>query len=339
MVDGQHGKFNQIIFLTINMEEYKNFKIIKKPNLEKNYLVTITIGKKYYDKWKFAALPLWKEYCNKNDLGIIVFHKDLVPKDYFAWKKATWQKLMIGTVLKENKIKITNICYLDSDILVNPYAPNVFDHYNEKTIALVSSKKNIPQPINETLRREAFLRKKHYDDSYPLDSALFKSTKDMYRFHNLEPKDNFFCAGFFLFNIKNHSQLMKKMFDKYPTTMQTITDGGDQTHLNFEFLKYGKISWLNYRFQAIWVYEMAWKYPFLYNSGRYNEDLIRECIEASLYQNYFLHFAGSWYESNMWNIGKFFSDTSKKKEIKNYYKYLKMPVTGKAAGVIKPKKD
>lgn len=128
------------------MKEYRNFKIIKEPRNTKNYLVTIAIGEKYYNSWEFAALPLWKEYCEGNDIGLIVFHQDLVSKDYFAWKKATWQKLMIGTVLKENNIEVENVCYIDTDILINP---NVFDGYNEKTIGLVSLRKNISQPIDE----------------------------------------------------------------------------------------------------------------------------------------------------------------------------------------------
>lgn len=84
---------------------------------------------------------------------------------------------------------------------------------------------------------------------------------------------------------------------------------------------------------------MAWKYPFLYNFGKNNKELIKECIEASLYQNYFLHFAGSWHESDMWEIGGFFETKSKKVELKNYYEYLKEPVTGKPKGVLKPKKE
>ncbi|MCG3683487.1 hypothetical protein [Aliarcobacter butzleri] len=321
------------------MKEYKNFKIIKEPKNTKNYLVTIAIGKKYYNSWEFAALPLWKEYCENNDIGIIVFHQNLVSKDYFAWKKATWQKLIIGTVLKENNIEVENICYVDTDILINPYAPNVFDGYDKNTIGVVSLRKNIPQPLNETLRREAFLRHTYYDNNYPLDSALFTSTEDLYKYHNLEPQDNFFCAGFFIFNLQNHTELMKKMFDKYPSNVESITGGGDQTHVNYEFLTYGHVSWFDYRFQAIWVYEMAWKYPFLYNYGKDNKELIKECIEASLYQNYFLHFAGSWHESDMWEIGGFFETKSEKEELKNYYEYLKQPVTGEPKGVLKPKKE
>ena len=318
------------------MKIYKNFKIIRHPEKNKNYLVTIAIGKKYYNNWKSFALPLWQDYCKKNGLGIIVFNKDLVSKNYKVWKKPTWQKLLIGTVLKKNKIQVSNICYLDTDILINPYAPNVFKNYNSKTIGVVSLIKNISQPIQETLRRIAFLRKNYYSKKYPLDSALFMTTENKYKFHKLKPKNNFFCAGLFLFNVHNHTKFMKKIFDKYPSNIRTLTGGGDQTHLNYEFLKYGKISWLDYRFQAIWVYEMAWKYPFLYKFARVKKKLIQDCIESSLYQNYFLHFAGTWYESDMWKKGKFFINKNKI-ELKNYYKYLKTPIIGKSKGTINPK--
>ena len=43
---------------------------------------------------------------------------------------------------------------------------------------------------------------------------------------------------------------------------------------------------------------MAVNYPFLYFSK--NKLLTRYCIEASLMNNYFLHFPGKWLEGRMW---------------------------------------
>lgn len=320
------------------MIENKKLEIIRKSGKSGNYLVTIAIGDKYLDGWKKLSLPLWLKYCEKNDLGIIVIVGDLIDKEHHNWKKATWQKLLLGSALKKMQIEIENVCYLDTDILINPHAPSVFKDYDSDTIGLVSLRNNLPYPIDETLRREAFLRHTHYSNDYPLDSALFISTENLYKYHDLEPQEDIFCAGFFLFNIKKHAEMMEKWFHKYPKDVESITGGGDQTHLNFEFLNWGKVSWLDYRFQAIWVYEMAWKYPFLYKFGRDNTLLIRECIESSLYTNYFLHFAGSWYESNMWEVGHILSDLDKYEEMERYYEYLKTEVTGKAQGQIKPKK-
>lgn len=318
------------------MEKFLNFEIYARPKHSKNYIATIAIGEKYYNEWREAALPLWERYCQYHDLGIIVFTGDLIMPEDESWKKATWQKLLIGEVLRANDVDAQNICYIDTDILINPFAPNVFENYNEETIGLVSLRKNLPQPREETLRRLAFLRHTYYDRAYPLDSALFISLEKIYEHHSLAPQDDFFCAGFFLFNLKNHTDRMAAWFRKYPKNTDSITGGGDQTHLNYEFLNWGNVSWLDYRFQAIWTYEISWKYPFLYSYGKNNVELIRECIEASLYANYFLHFAGSWHESQMWKIGKFFEGEEKNQVLGDYYNYLKTPVSGEPRGVIKP---
>ena len=312
-------------------------KIIRKPKKNKNYLATIAIGEKYFNDWYNFALPNWIKYCENNDIGIIAVTDDLISKNDQYWKKATWQKLLLGSKIKEKGIDIENVCYLDSDILANPFAPDIFFNYDEESIAVVSQKKNLEQPLNETLRRLAFLRNKHYSKDYPLDSALFMSAEEVFEYHNLPKKNDYFCAGLFIFNLKNHSDLMKTWFYKYTKDIDTLTGGGDEPILNYEFLNYEKVSWLNYKFQAIWIYEIAWKYPFLYDYGRDDKALIKECIEASLTTNYFLHFAGSWHESNMWKIPNFFNSDEKKNNLKEYIGYLNTSLKAKPVGLIKPK--
>ena len=95
--------------------------------------------------------------------------------------------------------------------------------------------------------------------------------------------------------------------------------------------------WLDYKFQALWFYEIAWKYPFLYDYGRYDDELINKCIESSLFTNYFLHFAGSWHECNMWKLGKSLKNTETQKQLEDFHAYLQIPVTGEPKGQIKPK--
>ena len=53
--------------------------IIKSKN--KNYLVTLAIGGNFYLDWKKYALPLWKKYCLRNKIGLIVIKKDLISKN------------------------------------------------------------------------------------------------------------------------------------------------------------------------------------------------------------------------------------------------------------------
>ena len=80
---------------------------------------------------------------------------------------------------------------------------------------------------------------------------------------------------------------------------------------------------------------MAWKYPFLYK--KQNQKLIKECISTSLMENYFLHFAGPWLESDMLKAGSYPYDKNSYKEAKNLEFYNKKKVKPKTYGLIKPK--
>jgi hypothetical protein len=66
-----------------------------------------------------------------------------------------------------------------------------------------------------------------------------------------------------------------------------------------------------------------------------NEDLILGCIEATVHQNYFLHFANSWYESRIWEIGGFFEAKDSLNTLEEYKKYLDTLVFGLPVGMVK----
>lgn len=309
-------------------------KIFRESN-SGNYIVSICIGLKYFTEWENYASPGWKAYVKRHDLGLIVFDDDLISSTSTYWKKATWQKMLIGFILADSRLEVNNVLYLDSDILISPLAPNIFDDYNSSCIAVVSQVKNLPQPLHLTLRRLAFLRHTHLSNNYPLDSALFMTIPDIFKYHSLPIKDDYFCAGMFVFNIANHSKLMESWFMKYTSDIITITGGGDEAHMNYEIQSFTKVEWLPYEFQALWIYECAWRYPFLFSYGINDNDLIRACIRSSLYVNHFLHFAGSWNECEMWKLDSIFSP-SDLNEINDYQSYLKTPVTGGPVGIIKP---
>ena len=306
------------------------------PGLSGNILSTVAIGGDYLDAWEKSALPTWVDYCKRHGLGLIVFSEEMLPKSSEVWKKANWQKLLIGQALHEAGMMVKNVCYLDTDILISPMAPDVFEGYNPDTICLVSQINGLHQPLHQTLRRLAFLRHTRWDAKYPLDSALFMSPRQIFEFHGVPPHEEYVCTGFFVFNVVNHKELMRGWFNKYQKGVDSLTGGGEEPHLNHELLTWGRLSWLPYEFQALWVYEAAWRYPFIFGCGQEGESLVRECIEASLYVNHFLHFAGSWHECQMWKIGGFFSGKKQRDDLDAYQAYLATPVTGQPQGMIRP---
>ena len=307
-------------------------KILIRPKRSKNYLVVIAIGNKYYDYWKKKFYPLVKQYSLNNGIGVIAITNNLISKSSKYFKKPQWQKLLVGEFLSKNKIVYKNLCIIDADILVNPYSPNIFNYHREDKISVVSSRLNMPYDYNNTAKKIAFNRNNFYSKKYPLNSAINMTIKNIFKFHNLQSFNNFFCAGLYVFNIKFFKKF-ENIFFKYPSDIKSITNGGDQTHVNYEFQKIGKLNWLDYKFQALWNYEMANYYPFLYYEK--NKKIISHCIETSLINNYFLHFAGSWHESKM--IDNFYPDILKnKKYILKLKNYLTKKFIGKPYGFIKP---
>ena len=313
-----------------------HLEVIKSHN--KNFLVTIAIGSKCYRDWRLYAKDNWIKYCKKHSLGLIVILKDLIDKKNFYWKKPTWQKMLLAQYLKSfYKSKIKNICYLDTDILINPFSPNIFKHHKQNKISLISETYNLPYDLNIIRKKISFYRNKYYSKKYPLDSSLFMSVKQKYQFHNLKPQKDYACAGVFVVNVKKFSKTMKNWFYKYTKDIKTLTGGGDEPLLNYELFNTKKINLIDYKFQALWLYEMAHKYSFLYQYGKKKNKIIKMCIEETIANNYFLHFAGSWYEGRMWKIKNIFKNYKTLNNNKKFAIYLKKKFTGKAKGRIIPK--
>ena len=289
-----------------------------------NYIVAAAIGEKAFREWKLYSYKLWITYCKKNNIGLLVFKDYIIDKKNPYWKSATQQKNLFGKFIVENitDIKIKNICLLDLDILVNPLAPNIFKSHKKNCISVVSQLKNLPYKNSDnTIRRKiAFFRKHFYDKSYPLDSSLTMSNKQTFNFHGFKDPGNYFCLGVLVFNVKKFSNFFSNIYYKYKPLTRSIT-GGNEPFLNFEIQKKTKINWLDYKFQVIWNFEVVEKYPFLYELKKNKGEIVKKCIESSLFDNYFVHFSGSWYDSDHWKIKNIFFNRKFMEMYKKFRRY------------------
>ena len=162
------------------------------------------------------------------------------------------------------------------------------------------------------------------------------SIKEIYKFHNLKTQIDYCCTGLFVINLDKYAKKFKDFYFKYNKNISSITDGGEEAHVNYEIHNNCKIKYLDYRFQALWIFEMAKNYPFLYQFKNNINKLIIQCIESSLHNNYFLHFAGSWYESGMWKNKMIFKDHKSIKIYKKFDLINNINFTSVPAGIIKP---
>lgn len=300
----------------------------------KNYIVTIAIGGKYEKLWKRKIYPSWKHYAKKYKLGIILINKDLVEKNNPNWKKANWQKFLISEHLHKNYPQIELACYMDTDILISPIAPNIFEEHKKGQVSLVSAKNNLSYDLNETLLRLSWLRHYYSKGHYPLDSSLFMSTREIYEHHKMKPFIDYACSGIFMFEPSSTYETMTGIFNKYAKDIYSITNNGEQTHLNFEFQSNFIINWLNYRYQAIWSYEAANYYPEAFK--KISKKRSNCIIEDSMLRNYFIHFSGNWSESEIWKKSTI-NILKNSKLYEGYLESLNVKRTGLPVGRIVPK--
>lgn len=300
----------------------------------KNAVVVVAVGKKLEKDWKNYSMPNLKKYCSINKINLILIKKPFLEKKSIFYKSLAWHRLLVGDLVKKNIKTVQNICLLDCDILANPFAPNIFKEYQKNKIALISMHKNLPYDYKENRKKISYYRKLFYNKKLPLDSMIHAGVSQKYSSNKLKIQKDYACIGVIVFNVKNHSDLMKKWFFKYKKGF--FTTGGMQTILNFEMLNYNKIQWLEYKFQALWANEMAWRYPFLYKLKGKKNKIILDCINFCLFENYFLHFAGGWYENDMWKMYKSFKDKTLLRSAKFFQEYLKKKITPKNYGRILP---
>ena len=302
-------------------------------------IATTAIGGNYFSNWEKYSKASWIDYALKFGIGIAVFTEDLIPQDSSYYANGAWQKLLLPEKIAKELSCIQRVCLLDTDIVISPRAPNIFEEIQEGYFGVVSQEQNLPYPLEEIKRRIAFLRNKFYSSSYPLDSILFATPRQIFQNCGLPEFDNYFCSGVVLFDIS-----LKDVFTEgfYKACGGQMVDSNqlawEEPYLNSLIQSHDNVSWLNYRFQTLWNYEMAWNYPFLYEMS---EDLASykptiNCVGASLWNSYFLHFAGSWYESNAWHTVNLLSESKWFLHNEELETYTNFPVTGLPRGKIIP---
>ena len=90
------------------------------------------------------------------------------------------------------------------------------------------------------------------------------------------------------------------------------------------------VNWIDYKFQAIWLFEIADKYNFLYYNKFKDKKILKIVIEQILIENYFLHFAGTLSDANnVWKIDKILNDNKKLELIEKYQNFEKKKIKTK----------
>lgn len=279
--------------------KYLNFNV--GPSTSKA-LVTTAVGGAYFENWQTRSFPSWKSYALAHDIGVIVLQERLGDGEDLVSKNASWDKLLAPELVETLFPQLDQLCLLDTDVIIGPFAPDIFYQHEEGSYGVVSQEKRLPFPISQVRRRIAALRKRYYDPGFPLDSILQASPEHIFENHGLQPHSDYFCAGLIMLDRSKFSDLASCYRSVSPD--ETVRSVAWEEPFVNDWVQSREHYWLPYEFQSIWLFEMAWSYPFLYQHRETVGDTreAREAIVATLMNRNFVHFAGSWFESRVWSV-------------------------------------
>lgn len=199
----------------------------------------------------------WKKYCDRHDLNLFVLEQRIHDENYM---NANWHKLFVFKLLEANDIDYNKVLIVDSDTIVHPDAPNIFDECGDG-ICMVHNEGSYDWLLRSMETYSTYLfegftfpfyeycnsgvmvaNKKHKDffngilDFYDNNHDRIKQIQNTFHVGTDQPVINFF-----IHRDRDDLQILPYEWNMQDLTRREILD------MNLTFTKYG---WV-YHFNAI----------------------------------------------------------------------------------------
>lgn len=276
------------------MSDRARWRLFGEVETAENWLVTTAIGGDYFERWVDFARDTWLRYARQHGLGVAVAVSDLMVDDELELNGA-WQKLLALRSLREALGRHVRCAIIDTDVLISDGAPNVFDAVGPRKVGIVSQVRGIPIELAKMNNRIAYLRATFIDPEFPLVSLLNASPSQLFEWAGLSPVlEDYACSGVIVADTASHAEEFARWYSEAPQTPEYLALGDwEQTYLNHQIQQLPEVQWMPYQWQALWGFEVAAYYPFLYSQDC-PRDVAQWCLSASLSRNHFVHMAGQW---------------------------------------------
>lgn len=299
----------------------------------RRFIATLAIGEKYLTRWESLSLPLWRIYCERHNIGLVAMVSSYTDPQS---RRADWQKFLLGRAMEESGYESGHVCFVDYDVVPNPYAPNVFLDVREENVGFVSEIFGLPYGEIKSLRRRvAFHRNRVSSGSYPLNSYLTAPVGQIYRDAGLSVLTDYGCGGLFIFNIEEHAKTFEREFSAEVDANRLTANVGEEVHLNHLIQSEFDVHWLPYEWHTLWFYEVAAYYPWLYARDQRSKDRVEQAIVSTLLRSHFLHFVGSW-EKWAWTAVQGLLQGDAFAQLERFEEFRHIPLTSPSLGQIFP---
>jgi len=178
-------------------------------------------------KYEWSVLS-WRNWCKANNAELFILDQKLFDIDHMA---PQWYKTFIFDLLDANEIEYDKVLYVDSDTIVHPNMPNIFDLQSKGEFCAIQNIGSM-----DWVLRSLENYSKHVFEDFTF------------------PYYEYFNSGVMLFD-KTHKPMLKNMQEFYHANKELLVEiqnklgvGKDQPVFNFFVQKESKLKLLPYEY-------------------------------------------------------------------------------------------
>lgn len=251
---------------------------------ERRAIVTLAIGAEFRRRWDEIVRPNWSRYAARHGYDVICVDEPLDSSERARLRSPAWQKCLV--LSQPFSARYDRIVWMDSDVLVNPHAPDVSVGVPIDKVGAVDEF-GIP-----TARLHRLIRLKQYAHWRRTGVQFIDnpSPRSYYAVYGLAGGfDHVVQTGVMVLSPAHHRDVLERTYRSYE-------DKGpgwnyEMRPLSHELLATDCVHWIDPKFNFLYGIYESLHFPFLAESS--DRGRLADCLRDARRDAHFLHFAGS----------------------------------------------
>lgn len=251
---------------------------------ERRAIVTLAIGAEFRRRWSEICSQNWSRYAARHGYDIICIEEPLDSSERAQRRSPAWQKCLV--LSQPFSARYDRIVWMDSDILLNPHAPDVSEGVPCDKVGAVDEF-GIPTPeMHRLVRLKDYARWRRL-------RVPFIDNPDPHAYYSVYGLPRGFGqvvqTGVMVLSPGHHRDLLERTYGTYE-------DRGpgwnyEMRPLSYELMAADAVHWIDPAFNFLYGIYESLHFPFLAES----DDPARraDCLREARRNTHFLHFAGS----------------------------------------------
>jgi len=253
-------------------------------------IVSLAVGKRFSRMVEQLCRKNWKLYAEKHGYDLIICQELWDNSEFGKSRCAAWQKCLV--LSQEWSKNYNKIVWIDTDIIINPNAPDICENIPDDKIGAVNE---FSHPSRK-LYNLALSRMYEHWTNLKYNPVINYGAKAYYKSYGIECDfEDVVQTGVMVFNPHLHKEVLENVYYNYEEKGLNY----EMRPLSYEILKNNLEYWINGKFNTLLQFQKALYYPFLLEldtpkpSFLCKNEIKKLCIDAVFKNSYFLHFTGA----------------------------------------------